>query len=83
MIRRVAAAAIVVAVAVLCVPAALPAGMNAADLIIIFAPITVVAIVARRRRIQTPAGGVASPSVDASPSVASLAGSLSDAEVRS
>lgn len=51
--RRIAAAVAVIVVAIVCTPAAQAPGINSADLICIFAPIALVAVLMRRRP-QTP-----------------------------
>ncbi len=60
-IPRFIAAATVVIVAALCTPSALVPGFNAADLIVIVAPIVLVVICLRPRRRKTPAGGAVPP----------------------
>lgn len=74
--RRLVAAAAVVLLAVLCAPAAIPAGFNGADLIVVTATIALVAIVARPQRPKTPAGGATAPNTDAPHVDAPPAGSL-------
>lgn len=51
--RRIAAAVAVIVVAIVCAPAAQAPGINSADLICVFAPIALVAVLMRRRP-QTP-----------------------------
>lgn len=74
MIFRVVLAAAVIALAILVTPEMLVPGVNAADFIVMLAPITLVAIFMARRP-QTPAGDLASPSASATPTAESPAGS--------
>jgi hypothetical protein len=72
--------ATVVIVAAFCTPAAIAPGLNSADAIVFAAPLALVVIVARPRRLKTPAGGATSQGVRF-PRAASPAGSLtSDAD---
>lgn len=62
-VRRIVAVVVLLVLAVLVAPAAMTPGLNMADVIVILAPILLVAIVARPSR--TPAGSGSSPDVQA------------------